>query len=206
MALPDEINESRLFTATLPTAAHRWTASILNTYLQRYPEEQNGLQPLFQALQEQQDLTWRKSFPLHSTGSTMVLDLSGTHLLLVLHRRLRMWLPPGGHLEKGELPYAAAVRELAEECGVTDIFPVAGTYPDGEPLDVDVHPIPANSAKREPAHYHCDFTYLFCADMERPIRSPENRAVRWVRLDDSENEQGGGRLQRLARKAIGRLR
>ncbi len=32
-------------------------------------------------------------------------------LLLHRHRKLDMWLPPGGHVERDELPDDAAVRE-----------------------------------------------------------------------------------------------
>ena len=39
-------------------------------------------------------------------------------VLLHLHRKLGMWLPPGGHREKGELPDEAAAREVFEETGV----------------------------------------------------------------------------------------
>lgn len=39
-------------------------------------------------------------------------------ILLHFHRKLRMWLPPGGHIEKDELPDDAAVREVFEEAGV----------------------------------------------------------------------------------------
>ena len=39
-------------------------------------------------------------------------------VLLHLHRKLGMWLPPGGHIEKDELPDEAAVREVLEETGV----------------------------------------------------------------------------------------
>jgi ADP-ribose pyrophosphatase YjhB (NUDIX family) len=33
-------------------------------------------------------------------------------VLLVYHRKLAMWLPPGGHVEPNELPDDAAVREV----------------------------------------------------------------------------------------------
>lgn len=39
-------------------------------------------------------------------------------VLLHRHRKLGMWLPSGGHIEQGELPYDAAVREVLEETGL----------------------------------------------------------------------------------------
>jgi 8-oxo-dGTP pyrophosphatase MutT (NUDIX family) len=39
-------------------------------------------------------------------------------ILLHFHRKLRMWLLPGGHIEKDELPDDAAVREVFEEAGL----------------------------------------------------------------------------------------
>jgi len=39
-------------------------------------------------------------------------------VLLHRHPKLGLWLPPGGHIESGELPDEAAVREVYEETGV----------------------------------------------------------------------------------------
>ena len=39
-------------------------------------------------------------------------------LLLVRHRKLGVWLAPGGHLDPGELPHLGAEREVFEETGV----------------------------------------------------------------------------------------
>ncbi|PWU23472.1 NUDIX hydrolase [Candidatus Cerribacteria bacterium 'Amazon FNV 2010 28 9'] len=38
--------------------------------------------------------------------------------LLVKHKKLGMWLAPGGHIEENELPHEAAEREFFEETGV----------------------------------------------------------------------------------------
>lgn len=39
-------------------------------------------------------------------------------VLLVKHKKLQIWLAPGGHLEPGEMPHQAAEREFWEETGV----------------------------------------------------------------------------------------
>lgn len=39
-------------------------------------------------------------------------------VLLVKHKKLGLWLAPGGHVEENELPHVAAEREFWEETGV----------------------------------------------------------------------------------------
>jgi 8-oxo-dGTP pyrophosphatase MutT (NUDIX family) len=40
------------------------------------------------------------------------------NVLLHRHRKLGIWVPPGGHIEPDELPEQAAIRETLEESGV----------------------------------------------------------------------------------------
>lgn len=39
-------------------------------------------------------------------------------VLMVKHKKLGIWLAPGGHVEENELPHLAAEREFEEESGV----------------------------------------------------------------------------------------
>ncbi|MCH8519654.1 MAG: NUDIX domain-containing protein [Nanoarchaeota archaeon] len=39
-------------------------------------------------------------------------------ILLHQHKKLDILLPPGGHIDRDELPIEAALREVKEECGV----------------------------------------------------------------------------------------
>ena len=55
-------------------------------------------------------------------------------VLVIHHRRLRTWLPVGGELEPNETPLSAAVRELAEETGLSGSFPLLANACDGVPL------------------------------------------------------------------------
>lgn len=47
-------------------------------------------------------------------------------VLLVKHKKLKIWLNPGGHIEAGELPHQAAEREFLEETGVKVVAYDAG--------------------------------------------------------------------------------
>lgn len=52
----------------------------------------------------------------HHTATAYIV--AGGRTLLIWHRHLRMWLPPGGHCEPNEHPVAAALREAREESGL----------------------------------------------------------------------------------------
>jgi 8-oxo-dGTP pyrophosphatase MutT (NUDIX family) len=65
-------------------------------------------------------LLTRHAAPSHVTASAVVLSPDGLLTCLVLHRRLRVWVQPGGHLEPEDMTLAlAAAREVEEETGLT---------------------------------------------------------------------------------------
>lgn len=81
-------------------------------------------------------------------------------VLLLWHKKLQMWLPPGGHIDPHELPDEAAVREVKEETGLDVILTSAPSLP---PL-----PGPRQLARPEgiqledigPDHQHIDLIYF----------------------------------------------
>lgn len=113
--------------------------------------------------------------PTHVTGSAIVRG--GTdRVLLHRHKRLGIWLQPGGHLEPGEAPWDAALRETFEETGVD-----AG-HPGGRPqlVHVDVHEGPRG-------HVHLDLRYLLHADEGGALApaSGESPDVSWHDRDSA---------------------
>lgn len=111
--------------------------------------------------------------PTHVTGSALVVGPHG--VLLHRHKRLGIWMQPGGHVEAGETPWEAAARETAEETGI------AATHPAGEPclVHVDVHAAPKG-------HTHLDARYLLHAGDVAPAPPPgESQAVRWFSWEEA---------------------
>jgi 8-oxo-dGTP diphosphatase len=53
------------------------------------------------------------SRPTHFTASVLVVD--NNKLLLLKQNKSKFWLLPGGHIEDGELPHKAVIREVKEE-------------------------------------------------------------------------------------------
>jgi len=140
--------------------------------------------------------------PGHVTASCYIVDGAG-RLLLHHHRRLGRWLQMGGHVEAGELPAQAALREAREESGLDDLqLVVAGIF------DLDVHRIPAG--RGEPEHRHFDVRYLArTAAPERvAIDVAESNDIAWIdlgRAADLLNEECGRRVIRKIRSLPDKL-
>jgi 8-oxo-dGTP pyrophosphatase MutT (NUDIX family) len=103
----------------------------------------------FDALVEPLD---QESDPIHVTGSGIVVGRRG--VVLLEHKRLGIWLQPGGHIDLGETPWGAALRESREETGLEVSF--AGPVDEGgvpELIHVDVH-------EGGRGHTHLDLRYL----------------------------------------------
>lgn len=54
----------------------------------------------------------------HFCASAILIDPESKKILLVHHKKLKKWVQPGGHIEAGENPEDAAIREIYEETGL----------------------------------------------------------------------------------------
>lgn len=104
---------------------------------------------------------------VHVTGSAIVVGPRG--VVLHLHKRLGLWLQPGGHIDPGETPWDAAWREASEETGLQLSHQPAGP----SLVHVDVH-IGAHG------HTHLDLRYLLDGADGDPNPGPEeSQDVAW---------------------------
>lgn len=80
-------------------------------------------------------------------------------VLLHHHRKLGMWLPPGGHIERDELPDDAALREVWEETGVR--VALVGERREDVEDPVQLHrPAGIQLENIGPGHQHIDLIYF----------------------------------------------
>ena len=101
-------------------------------------------------------MDWRQS-GRHFTVAVFVVR--ERNILLHRHRKLEMWLPPGGHIEKDELPDEAAVREVLEETGVE--VELVGERREDVADPVQLHrPAGVQLEYIGPGHEHIDLIYF----------------------------------------------
>jgi len=110
---------------------------------------------------------------VHVTASAILVTDDRRRVLLHQHKRMNMWLQPGGHIEENELPWDGAQREACEETGLPAVL-VDPAGDDGPLLiHVDVHAGPRG-------HTHLDLRYLVEAPNQRPNPpADESQEVHW---------------------------
>ncbi|MGD9705529.1 MAG: GNAT family N-acetyltransferase [Acidimicrobiia bacterium] len=127
----------------------------------------------------------------HVTASAVVVGVRG--VVLHKHKRLGMWLQPGGHIDPGEAPWDAAIREVGEETGLPVTHAAGPAHP--VLVHVDVHPGPRG-------HTHLDLRYLAVADDVDPApadgESPDVRWFAWDRAIEQTDDGLAGILRALA--------
>jgi 8-oxo-dGTP pyrophosphatase MutT (NUDIX family) len=107
----------------------------------------------------------------HVTASAIVSGPEG--VLLHFHKKFRLWLQPGGHIEENEAPWDAVQREVLEETGLR-ASPLAGEL---RVFHVDVHPAGT--------HLHLDLRYLLSASGLPAPPPDESQLVRWFSWDEA---------------------
>lgn len=121
--------------------------------------------------------------------------------LLLHHRKLNKWLPPGGHIDPHELPDIAALREVEEETGLKVALLDAGTTLG--PVRRLAQPLCILLETIAPDHEHIDLIYVarvVSGDVLHAQR--EVHAWRWYSAEELAASEVSEDVHELGRRAI----
>ncbi len=123
--------------------------------------------------------------------------------LLHKHRKLGLWLPPGGHIEPGESPDEAVLREVLEETGLKAEFVERPSEPVihderveslHQPQRVQIEAIPNHP-------HHIDLIYFMSAPKGEVVPEP-GASWTWFTPEELETPEITREVRESARAAI----
>ena len=107
------------------------------------------------------DRCYPRAMERHFTVTGFVVEDART--LLHWHPKLRLWLPPGGHIDPDEDPVQAVLREVREETGITGEIVShrpAWLFANVPQLPPPFCVIVADVDEAGVLHQHIDFSYV----------------------------------------------
>ena len=160
---------------------------------------------LLRALREEADVFTRENDRMHMTASAWVTNEAHDGVLMAYHNIYRSWAWLGGHADGMTDLRAVAEKEVAEECGLTQLNSLCPGIFSLEVLTVDGH---EKRGQYVGSHLHLNVTYLFEADPSAPvcIKPDENSGVAWLKTDAlAAQVSEPWMMERIYRKLISRV-
>ncbi len=139
-------------------------------------------------------------------AGVLIMSVDGKKVLLVKHKKLGVWIYPGGHIEENESPLECAIRESVEETGSsfevlsTDNFSVIeeGAKSLPKPLVIMDEIVPYATG----THEHFDMIYLGVAKNDEFRRNDESSDCRWFEYDHIDDLKTFDNVKQIIRFAF----
>jgi len=169
---------------------------LLKNYKTPFLEESAMLERTRRFVSAHEDCFDRELVPGHVTGSSWVINPSRDHALMLHHRKLDLWLQPGGHADGDADIHNVVIKETSEESGIEmeqikllshDIF------------DIDIHTIYASP--HDHRHEHYDIRFLLEIDDRLPVPgNNESHQIGWIPLAHIPSFNNYRSIYRMIRK------
>jgi 8-oxo-dGTP pyrophosphatase MutT (NUDIX family) len=170
--------------------------SLLRAYCPTDAQEMKFKEEILSFIASNEDCYGRNPKVGHITSSAWLLNSSGEKALLMHHKKLDIWVQPGGHCDGDNDVLNSAIREAKEESGISDIVPV--NY---EIFDIDIHTIPEN--KNESEHQHYDIRFLLkTSDNDNFNMNVESKELSWISKDSNKLPNVSDSILRMFNKWI----
>ena len=136
-----------------------------------YNEQEEMDQPLIlNWIKNEKDAFLRENKIAHITASAWVVNKDRSKVLMVYHNIYHSWSWLGGHADGETDLLSVAIREVKEEAGISNVYPVSEEIFSLESLTV-----------------HLNVTYLLEADPKEnvSVKADENSGVAWFSPEEA---------------------
>lgn len=158
----------------------------IENYMPYNEEEVCFKEVMLDFLKNNENALVRDNKVAHFTASAWITNKEHTKILMGYHNIYKSWGWFGGHADGNADLYAVVRKEIAEECGLTNVKLLSDGIYGLNVLTVEKHIKRGNFVN---AHLHLDAVFLFEADESAAVRMKpdENSGVRWIPIKEIEN-------------------
>ena len=158
----------------------------IEKYIPYNEQESNDKKVMLDYIDKFDNILTRDNEFAHFTASAWVLNKKRDKVLMIYHNIYNSWAWTGGHADGDTDLLYTAIREVKEETGIKEVFPIRKDIFSLEVICVDGH---IKRGKYVSSHVHLNLTYLLEASDEEllTIKEDENSGVKWINLNDVKN-------------------
>ena len=149
-------------------------------------QEESDKEAILYAIDSFNNLLTRENPLAHITSSGYIVNKDKTKVLMIYHNIYNSWSWTGGHADGDEDLLYVAIKEAKEETGIKSVKPITDEICSIEILTVNSHIKRGNFVS---AHLHLSVAYILEADENEElfIKEDENSGVRWIPIDEIED-------------------
>lgn len=181
----------------IPKKKNKPTYNLANE-IQDYkpdPAEEDFKVAMIDLLEKHPEKSFDDKFftPGHFSPEAWVLNYTGTKALMTYNSAMGLWMQLGGHAGCNTDLRGAAVKMTSEKSGlaVEPLIPII--------FDMNIHTIPASSAKKEDDHSHYGVRYLLYANKEQSTKDLPSHLA-WMTMDEILSQPTTSNIPRMVKK------